>query len=450
MNNQLAIIGLLVILVVLIAVNIWLYRHYRRNIKKVTFLFDAIDNGDFSFNFPTEKGVKEDKILHQSLNRIKLFLQHTREEQMEREKYYEQILNTVDTGILVVDSHDNILQHNQAALRLLDTDVLTHMNQVKGKLKDEHLAKHETQAMLKDKHVRIIALSDVSHELSNQEVDSWIKLIRVLTHEIMNTITPVTSLSETLLKELGSKELLIADNESDDLHSPDKLMKVSEKTHSAEQAKPHSAEQAKLKQGLETIHKTGTELLAFVNNYRRFTHVPHPQPALFYVEPFLERMALLCNHEVEISVSPKDLLTYADESLLSHVVTNLLKNAVEAFNGQEKLSTERNKQDGNEQGRNKQECRSADLQSAASKKAFIRLQAYANAQESIIIDVSNNAGLIPEDVASHIFIPFFTTKPEGSGIGLSLSRQIMRVSGGSLSLHQDKAQGITTFRIIIP
>ena len=381
MNSQLAIIVLLVILVVLIAVNIWLYRHYRRNIKKVTFLFDAIDNGDFSFNFPTEKRFKEDKILHQSLNRIKLFLQHTREEQMDREKYYEQILNAVDTGILVVDSHDNILQHNQAALRLLDTDVLTHMNQVKGKLKDEHLAKHETQAMLKDKHVRIIALSDVSHELSNQEVDSWIKLIRVLTHEIMNTITPVTSLSETLLTRV--------------------------------------TEDKDLKQGLETIHKTGTELLAFVNNYRRFTHVPQPQPALFYVEPFLERMALLCNHEVEIEVSPKDLLAYADESLLSHVVTNLLKNAVEAFREKEKLS-------------------------------FIRLKAYTNVQESIIIDVSNNAGLIPEDVASHIFIPFFTTKPEGSGIGLSLSRQIMRVSGGSLSLYQDKAQGITTFRIIIP
>ena len=403
---------IIVLLLVAVVGYIRLYRHYRRNIKKVTFLFDAIDNGDFSFNFPTEKRFKEDNILHQSLNRIKLFLQHTREEQMDREKYYEQILNAVDTGILVVDGHDNILQHNQAALRLLDTDMLTHMNQVKGKLKDEHLAKHETQAMLKDKHVRIIALSDVSHELSNQEVDSWIKLIRVLTHEIMNTITPVTSLSETLLTRV--------------------------------------TEDKDLKQGLETIHKTGTELLAFVNNYRRFTHVPQPQPALFYVEPFLERMAMLCNHEVEIEVSPKDLLVYADESLLSHVVTNLLKNAVEAFNGQEKLSAERNKQDGNVQGRNKQECRSADLQSAASKKAFIHLQAYANAQESIIINVSNNAGLIPEDVASHIFIPFFTTKPEGSGIGLSLSRQIMRVSGGSLSLHQDKTQGITTFRILIP
>ena len=388
---------IIVLLLVAVVGYIRLYRHYRRNIKKVRFLFDAIDNGDFSFNFPTEKRNKEDNILHQSLNRIKLFLQHTREEQMEREKYYEQILNAVDTGIMVVDSHDNILQHNQAALRLLDADVLTHINQVREKLKDEHLAKHETQAMLKDKHVRIIALSDVSHELSNQEVDSWIKLIRVLTHEIMNTITPVTSLSETLLKELGSQELPSADSAS--------------------------AEQAKLKQGLETIHKTGTELLAFVNNYRRFTHVPKPQPALFYVEPFLERMAMLCNHEVEIEVTPKDLLAYADESLISHVVTNLLKNAVEAFNG---------------------------LQSEPTTKPSIRLHAYTNEQEAVIIDVSNNAGLIPDDIASHIFIPFFTTKPEGSGIGLSLSRQIMRVSGGSLSLHQYKAQGITTFRIIIP
>ena len=403
---------IIVLLLVAVVGYVRLYRHYRRNIKKVRFLFDAIDNGDFSFYFPTEKRNKEDNILHQSLNRIKLFLQHTREEQMEREKYYEQILNAVDTGIMVVDSHDNILQHNQAALRLLDTDVLTHMNQVKGKLKDEHLAKHETQAMLKDKHVRIIALSDVSNELSNQEVDSWIKLIRVLTHEIMNTITPVTSLSETLLKELNSEELYTAKSSSADFHSPNNFS-----------VELISAEQAKLKQGLETIHKTGTELLAFVNNYRRFTHVPKPQPALFYVEPFLERMAMLCNHEVEIAVTPKDLLAYADESLISHVVTNLLKNAVEAFNG---------------------------LQSEPTTKPSIRLHAYTNEQEAVIIDVSNNAGLIPDDIASHIFIPFFTTKPEGSGIGLSLSRQIMRVSGGSLTLHQDKEQGITTFRIIIP
>lgn len=402
MDVKLVIIVLL--LVVSVAGYIRLYRHYRRNIKKVIFLFDAIDNVDFSFNFPMQGVSKNDRILHQSLNRIKAFLQHTREEQMEREKYYEKILNMVDAGIMVVDSHDNVLQHNQAALRLLDTDVLTHLNQVREKLKDEHLSKHETATMIKDKPVRIIAISDVSHELSNQEIDSWIKLIRVLTHEIMNTITPVTSLSETLLKEL-----------EEDMHWEGRFATC-----------PNSPKEKDLRIGLETIHKTGTELLSFVNNYRRFTHVPQPQPSLFYVEPFLNRMAMLCNHEVSIEVAPKDLIVYADESLIAHVVTNLLKNAVEAI--KEKESTE----------------------VSEDKHAFIRIKAYANEQEAIIIDVINNAGLIPNDIAAHIFIPFFTTKKEGSGIGLSLSRQIMRVSGGTLSLHQDKEADTTTFRIVIP
>lgn len=401
MDVKLVIIVLL--LVVSVAGYIRLYRHYRRNIKKVIFLFDAIDNVDFSFNFPMQGVSKNDRILHQSLNRIKAFLQHTREEQMEREKYYEKILNMVDAGIMVVDSHDNVLQHNQAALRLLDTDVLTHLNQVREKLKDEHLSKHETATMIKDKPVRIIAISDVSHELSNQEIDSWIKLIRVLTHEIMNTITPVTSLSETLLKELEESE--------------------------------------SLRIGLETIHKTGTELLSFVNNYRRFTYVPQPQPSLLYVEPFLQRMALLCNHEVSIEVAPKDLIVYADESLIAHVVTNLLKNATEAIKEHsENFSTGTDK--------SKETDKSKDCTFA--QNPYIQIKAYANEQEAIIIDVINNAGLIPDDIAAHIFIPFFTTKKEGSGIGLSLSRQIMRVSGGTLSLHQDKEADTTTFRIVIP
>ena len=262
---------------------------------------------------------------------------------------------------------------------------------------------HETATMIKDKPVRIIAISDVSHELSNQEIDSWIKLIRVLTHEIMNTITPVTSLSETLLKELEESE--------------------------------------SLRIGLETIHKTGTELLSFVNNYRRFTYVPQPQPSLLYVEPFLQRMALLCNHEVSIEVAPKDLIVYADESLIAHVVTNLLKNATEAIKEHsENFSTGTDK--------SKETDKSKDCTFA--QNPYIQIKAYANEQEAIIIDVINNAGLIPDDIAAHIFIPFFTTKKEGSGIGLSLSRQIMRVSGGTLSLHQDKEENTTTFRIIIP
>ena len=391
---DLKLLVIIVISVVAVVGYLWLYRHYRRNVKKVSFLFDAIDNGDFSFHFSTtQRGMKEDKMLNQSLNRIKLILQHVREEQKEREMYYEQIINAVDAGVMVVDSHDNILQHNRAALRLLGTDVLTHMNQVKDRLRSADLSKHETQALLKAKRVRIIALNDVRSELDNQEVDSWIKLIRVLTHEIMNTITPVTSLSETLLQKVSSEE--------------------------------------DVRQGLEVIHKTGTELLAFVNNYRRFTHVPQPQPTLFYVEPFLQRMAVLCSCGVEVEVMPKDLLAYADESLMAHVVTNLLKNAAEAIAAAVA-------------------ARSACGSSDDGGDLFVRVRAYTDEQEAVVIDVTDNAGIIPDEVAAHVFVPFFTTKEEGSGIGLSLSRQIMRVCGGSLSLHQDKEKNLTTFRILIP
>ena len=146
---------------------------------------------------------------------------------------------------------------------------------------------------------------------------------------------------------------------------------------------------------------------------------------------------MLCNHEVSIKVSPKDLIVYADESLIAHVVTNLLKNAVEAIKERENVEVSGDKN-------------RIDTGASIDKHSFIRIKAYANEQEAIVIDVTNNAGIIPDDIAAHIFIPFFTTKKEGSGIGLSLSRQIMRVSGGTLSLHQNKEENTTTFRIVIP
>lgn len=375
---------LLVLLLVLLALGyIRLYRHYRRNIRKVSFLFDSIDNVDFTFCFPTEDVSKDDRILNQSLNRIKLVLQHARDEQIAREKYYEQIINSVDTGIMVVDGNDKVLQHNRAVLQALHVEVLTHLNQVRMPLKDTRLAKHETHAVLRGKPVRIITLSNVSQELANQEIDSWVKLIRVLTHEIMNGITPITSLCETLLRKVEGGD---GDGEK----------------------------REELLMGLSTIHKTGAELLSFVNNYRRFTHVPSPCPSLFYVEPFLKRMVTLCGHEAIMTVVPKDLIAYGDESLMAHVVTNILKNAVEAG------------------------------------AAHIWLNAYSDEREAVVMEISNDAGLIPEEVEPHIFVPFFTTKKEGSGIGLSLSRQIMRVCGGSLSLSQDKEKGITTFMVVMP
>ena len=350
-----------------------LHRRYRRTIGKVTFLFNAIDNLDFSFNFP-EQG--RDKLINESLNRIRRILETARHEAIERERYYEQIINAVSTGIMVVDERGCVLQHNDAALRLLGVETLTFESQAAAKLASEDFSKRETTAMLHDKKVRIIAFSDIRNELSSREMESWTKLIRVLTHEIMNNVAPITSLSETL---------------------------------------SHKADDSEIKEGLSVINSTGKQLLNFVDNYRRMTLIPKPQPKLFYVKPFLERMVAISKEysktsDIHQDISLPDLLLYADESLIAHVVTNILKNAVEAG------------------------------------ASAITIAAYTAPDDSVCIDISNNGKPIPTDEAQQIFVPFFTTKPTGSGIGLSISRQIMKQSGGSIELITS-SDSTTLFRL---
>ena len=350
-----------------------LHRRYRRTIGKVTFLFNAIDNLDFSFNFP-EQG--RDKLINESLNRIRRILETARHEAIERERYYEQIINAVSTGIMVVDERGCVLQHNEAALRLLGVEALTFESQAAAKLASEDFSVRDTTSMLHGKKVRIIAFSDIRNELSSREMESWTKLIRVLTHEIMNNVAPITSLSETL---------------------------------------SHKANDNEIKEGLSVINSTGKQLLNFVDNYRRMTLIPKPQPKLFYVKPFLERMAAISKEysktsDIHQDISLPDLLLYADESLIAHVVTNILKNAVEAG------------------------------------ASAITLAAYTAPDDSVCIDISNNGKPIPSEEAQHIFVPFFTTKPTGSGIGLSISRQIMKQSGGSIELITS-GDATTLFRL---
>ncbi len=371
-------IALALISILLLILYISLWRRYHRNIRKVAFLFDALDSGDYSFRFPEDKGLQDDRLLNAALNRVKEILQHARDEQKEREKYYELILNSVDTGILVVDEERGIvLQHNSSALKLLGREAVSHVSQIKEQLKEFSI--RESHAVLKDRRVRILGFSNIKGELANQEIDSWVKLIRVLTHEIMNSVTPIISLSDTLLNHAEGEQ----------------------------------------HEGLQVISHTGKELIAFVENYRKFTAVPVPQPALFYVRPFIERMEQLVRQTMpaaattSVRVEPADLLVYADEALIARVVTNLLKNACQAI----------------------------------PDDGHIDIHAYANEQEQVIIDVTNDGPPIPEDVAAHIFVPFFTTKKDGSGIGLSISRQIMRLSGGSINLVSTPGTAPTTFQL---
>lgn len=373
------VVSLLIIAVIAVAGCLYFRRRYKSTVDKVTFLFNAIDNGDYNFRFAEDGKAAGEKGLNKSLNKVKDILTHARDEQMEREKYFELILDSVDTGIIVVeDERGVVLRYNHAAQKLLQREMITHVDQIKESLKN--FSSRETNTVLKGRRVRIVAFSDIKGELANQETDSWVKLIRVLTHEIMNTVTPIVSLSDTLLH-----------------HS---------------EGEQH--------EGLSVIHHTSKELVKFVENYRRFTHVPTPQPTLFYVKPFLERMTSLARQrmkdgcEVETDIRPKDLIVYADEGLISRVVTNLLKNAAEAV----------------------------------PARGHIWLKAYTGENDTVVIDVINNGPMIPDDIATHIFVPFFTTKKDGSGIGLSISRQIMRVSNGFISLITDKANHLTTFRLI--
>lgn len=390
-----------------------IYIQYRRNIKKIAFMFDAIDNSDYSFKYATENISKDDYLVNESLNRITQILWQARNEAQQREKYYELIINSVDTGIIVVDAKGNIYQTNHEALHLLGLSIFTHTAQLlridKG-LKNiiqnikpgekqqisfpnergiTHLSIRASATQLKGINVRILAINDINSELDENELDSWIKLTRVLTHEIINAVTPITSLTETMLTKIGDKE-----ND--------------------------------IRNGLNVIYKTGNGLIDFVENYRKFTHIPTPSPSLFYVKSFALRMKELMecqipspNISITIDVEPNDLIVFADENLITRVVLNLLKNAIQAIG-------------------------------AEQPNGMIWIRSYCDNKESVFIDISNNGPLIPIEEMEHIFVPFFTTKTDGSGIGLSLAKQIMRLSGGNIILRSDTDKHLTTFSLMFP
>lgn len=381
-----------------------LYSLFIRNTKKIAFLFDSIENDDYTFRFIGE-GDQYDKLLNNSLNRIKRVLENTRNDIIEREKYYEHILNNVETGIVIADSLGNVYQTNQAALKLLGLPVFTHVQQLKNVDKELinifkqtqngdkrqisfcnergtiTLSMRTSEVVIRQNRRLIIALNDINNELDERETESWIRLIRILTHEIMNAITPITSLSESLLTIHGEKN--------------DNIYK-----------------------GLEAIHTTGKGLISFVETYRELTRIPPPKQAVFEVQQFLTRMIRLSLPEmhtpiINLSVQPADLLLYADENLISQVVLNLLKNALHASqNGDPVL-----------------------------------IRAYNNDEGQVIIEICDNGCGIPDEIVPHIFIPFFTTKESGSGIGLSIARQIMRLHGGSLSLIRNTPSFRTIFRL---
>lgn len=374
----------------------------RRMHRKVAYMLDALEDKELNFRFDERRFVG--RRFNRTLNRLKSIFDKERREIIEQEKYFGLMLDHVRTGVAVIAQDGRVNYCNNTALALLGIATFGHIRQLRNVSESlynafltvtdgaEERASYYNEsgkmtisltasaATIGKADVRVIAFNDISSEIAENEQQSWSKLIRVLTHEIMNTVTPIASLSETLLKFEGVDE--------------------------------------EVRNGLDTISMSSKGLIKFVDSYRNLTRVALPLKKAFYFREMAERVLNLTRDEALISGAKcsyiektEDIILYADEGQITQILINLVKNAVQA------------------EARN------------------INITAEINQAEHIIINVFNDGSPISKESQEEIFVPFFTTKQEGTGIGLSLSRQIMRLHNGSLSLTGSDEKG-TVFTLI--
>ena len=377
--------------------------------RKIRYFFDSVKNNDSSLSFPVDEKNKSVREIYRNMNRVNQQIQQLKIENSQQEHYFRILLEHLATGIITFNRKGFIQHANSSAKRLLSADVLTHLQQLERidqklyniitrikpyerqlvALKSEHgeiqLSLKATSFQTSGDELVILSIQDIKNELDEKELESWMKLIRVLMHEIMNSITPITSLTESLLK--------VYDVNGEPLPAQivtDKIV-------------------ATTVQGLNVIREQGKGLMTFVESYRKLTRVPEPVKMRFKVSDLMSRVEVLYNSlgksntiELDFSLKDPDIEINADQNLISQVLINLIKNALEA-------------NEGNLSGK-------------------IKIVARINKNNNPEICVSDNGPGIPEENLEEIFVPFFTTRVNGSGIGLSLSRQIMRIHGGNLKV----------------
>ncbi len=391
---------------------------YNTTPEKIAYFLNAVENEDSMLHFPEKTLHKANAEMNKSLNRVNKLIQEVKIRNREQEQYYSLMLEQVATGIVVVNENGNVMQANSAAKNLLNYQSFNHIEQLKRidtnlfntfyRLKNgethqflkltyknniTHLSLRATSFLSHGDNLRIISVHDISNELDIKELESWQKLIRVLSHEIMNSITPITSLSETLLNYFIPPE------------------KPLDKKTVANTVK-----------GLEVINERGTGLIRFVESYRKLTRLSKPVLKHVNLRNLIEHLLLLLENEADfqriqfnVETETPDIGIKADEAQLSQVLINLIKNAMYAV----KDITE----------------------------PRISVRAHYSQNGRCEIQVIDNGPGIPPEIMEQIFIPFFTTKENGSGIGLSLSRQIMKNHGGSIEAVS--SPGSTVFTLTI-
>lgn len=389
-NWVLLTIDVVALMGMVVVVSLW----QREGIEKMRFLIGAIGNRDYMFEFAENR----DKNINSLLNLIKLMLENARNEVVEREAYYELILDKTSGGVVVTNQRGSVILANRSANKILGIDNISHLNNLSHYytgLSEAFLATQpntpQTFSLTNEReqikisiqlstlerggtNYKIYTINNISSELEYKEIESWNRLTRVLTHEIMNSLTPIITLSQTM-RQSGK------------------------------------AEDPTIKQGLEVISSTSGSLMEFVDSYRTLSHVPSPVMMAVYVHDVVDEaiklldFKALSNIELRLTIEPDNLMFYVDQSQIGLIVINLLKNAVESI---------------------------------GDSIGNISIEAYSDYNENVVLKISDSGPSIDQEIADQIFIPFFTTKPHGNGIGLSLARQILRLHNGTIALHQNE------------
>lgn len=415
-GKSLRLIILCLFVIVILTVNLVTFLNSLN--RKIRYFFDSVRNDDSNLSFPVSEKNSTIREIYKSMNNVNHQIQDLKIENRNQEQYFRILIEHLAIGIITFDLKGFIVHSNTSARNLLGTDVLTHLSQIERidrilyqaisgikpserRLVQVRTEKGEIQLSLKaaafrsrNDELMIVSVQDIKNELDEKEIESWMKLIRILMHEIMNSITPITSLSESLTGIYTKEGKPV---------TPDEITPGTISTTI---------------QGLNVIKDQGKGLLAFVESYRQLARIPEPQKHSFQVSQLFDRLRVLINSikkndriSVEFAIHDTGLEIFADENLISQVLINLLKNALEALEGAES-------------GR-------------------IVISAAVNAEGRTEICVTDDGPGIPPENIDKIFVPFFTTRETGSGIGLSVSRQIMRMHGGSLKVRSKQGKETT-------
>jgi len=419
-----ALILAVVPLVILVAVILNTVLYLNRVNRRLFYFFDAIKNEDTTLSFPPERNNRILNDLNRQMLNVNAQIQEIYAENQKQEKYFQALIEHAATGIFTFNKKGFVLHSNRLARELFGLPYLTHLTQLEvidGKLyravreiqqgNQRLTALHREadiiQLLIKasafisgGEELMLVSVQDIKHQLDEKEIESWRKLIRVMMHEIMNSVTPINSLSESLKGYFYKGKKVKATSQIDE--------KTIETTLN----------------GLDLIHEQGKGLLRFVESYRRLTRLPDPDIKTFPVRHLIDNILLLAKAfpnagkiELQCRIDPRELELPADEKLVSQVLVNLMKNAFEAL--------------------------------AGTDDARVMISADRDREGQTVISISDNGPGIPEEVMDKVFIPFFTTRENGSGIGLSLSRQIMQMHGGSLRITSVPGD-CTTAALVFP